>query len=124
MSSDTVSSATVPLPRRRWLAPLAVAVVLGGLYVVIAPHTADLAAQTARADVFRRSGYVPYWTGWFGGTPMAGYSLITPPLLGVFGPVWLGAITVVASAAVAVPLLRSSRRPQAAAIAVAVARSI
>ena len=106
--------------RHRWIAPLAVAVLLGGLYVAIAPHTADLAAQTARADVFRRSGYVPYWTGWFGGTPMAGYSLVTPPLLGIYGPVWLGALTIVAAGAVAVPLLGGCRRPRAAAIAVAV----
>ncbi|HVT22967.1 MAG TPA: hypothetical protein VHE57_16435 [Mycobacteriales bacterium] len=109
-----------PGARARWAAPLAVAVVLGALYVVLAPHTADLAAQTARSQVFRRSGYVPYWTGWFGGTPMAGYSLVTPPLLGLFGAVWLGALTIVASAVVAVPLLAGCRRPRAAAIAVVV----
>jgi hypothetical protein len=97
-----------------------VAVLLGGLYVLLAPHTADLAAQTARAHVFRRSGYVPYWTGWYGGTPMAGYSLVTPPLLGLLGPIWLGALAVVASAAVATPLLATCRRPRAAAIAVVV----
>jgi hypothetical protein len=95
-------------------------VLLGGLYVLLAPHTADLAAQTARSEVFRRSGYVPYWTGWYGGTPMAGYSLITPPLLGLFGAVWLGALTIVGSAAVATPLLAGCRRPRAAAIAVVV----
>ena len=106
--------------RPRWVVPLTVAVVLAGLYVWLAPHTADLAAQTARAQVFRRSGYVPYWTGWYGGTPMAGYSLVTPPLLGLLGAVWLGALTIVASAAVAVPLLAGCRRPRAAAIAVAV----
>ena len=105
-------------PRPRWAAPVAVAVVLGGLYVLLAPHTADLAAQTARAQVFRRSGYVPYWTGWYGGTPMAGYSLVTPPLLGLFGAVWLGALTIVGSAIVAVPLLAGCRRPQLGAIAV------
>ncbi|HVV75298.1 MAG TPA: hypothetical protein VHC43_04615 [Mycobacteriales bacterium] len=106
--------------RRHWTAPLVVAVLLGGLYVLLAPHTADLAAQTARAQVFRRSGYVPYWTGWYGGTPMAGYSLVTPPLLGLFGPVWLGGLVIVASCAVAVPLLADCRRPRAAAIAVVV----
>jgi hypothetical protein len=106
--------------RSRWALPLAVGVVLGALYIVIAPHTADLAAQTARAEVYRRSGYVPYWTGWFGGTPLAGYSLITPPFLGLFGPVWLGALTVVASGAVAVPLLKETRRPRAGAVAIVV----
>jgi hypothetical protein len=106
--------------RTYWAAPLAVAVVLAGLYVLLAPHTADLAAQTARAQVFRRSGYVPYWTGWYGGTPMAGYSLVTPPLLGVLGAVGLGALTIVALAGVAVPLLAGCRRPRAAAIALVV----
>lgn len=104
----------------RWAAPVLVAVVIGGLYVLLAPHTADLAAQTARAEVYRRSGYVPYWTGWYGGVPTAGYSLITPPLLGLFGPVWLGALTIVAASAVAVPLLSACRRPRAGAIAVVV----
>ncbi|MGN6473805.1 MAG: hypothetical protein ACTHK4_09195 [Mycobacteriales bacterium] len=107
-------------PRVQWRAAVLVALVLGGLYVLLAPHTADLAAQTARAQVYRRSGYVPYWTGWYGGTPMAGYSLITPPLLGLFGPVWLGALTIFASSAVAVPLLAACRRPRAGAIAVVV----
>jgi hypothetical protein len=92
----------------------------GGRFVLLAPHTADLAAQTARAEVFRRSGYVPYWTGWYGGTPMAGYSLVTPPLLGLFGAVWLGALTIVGSAVAATPLLAGCRRPRAAVIAVVV----
>ncbi|HEX3707602.1 MAG TPA: hypothetical protein VHV76_13325 [Mycobacteriales bacterium] len=112
---------TSPAPARsHWAAPITVAVVLGIMYVLFAPHTADLAAQTARSQVFRRSGYVPYWTGWYGGTPMAGYSLVTPPFLGLFGPVWLGALMIVAGGAVAVPLLAGCRRPRAAAIAVVV----
>lgn len=104
--------------RVRWGAPLTVGVLLGALYLLLAPHTADLAAQTARAMVYRRSGYVPYWTGWYGGTPMAGYSLTTPPFLGLLGPVWLGALLIVASAALSVPLLSATRRPRAGAIAV------
>ncbi len=88
--------------------------------MLLAPHTADLAAQTARSQVYRRSGYVPYWTGWYAGTPMAGYSLVTPPFLGLLGPVWLGAVTVVGSAVVAVPLLARCRRPCLGAIAVVV----
>jgi hypothetical protein len=103
----------------RWLAPTLAAAVFALGYVLVAPHTADLAAQTARADVFRRSGYVAYWTGWYGGTPIAGYSLVTPPLLALFGAVWLGALSILASGIVAVPLLAQTRRPRAGAIAVA-----
>lgn len=106
-------------PKNLWVAPVIIAALLGVGYVLIAPHTADLAAQTARADVFHRSGYIAYWTGWYGGTPTAGYSLITPPVLALVGPVWLGAISIVGAALVAVPLLSSTRRPRAGAIAVA-----
>jgi hypothetical protein len=105
--------------RPRWVAPTLVAAVLATGYVLIAPHTADLAAQTARADLFRRSGYVAYWTGWYGGTPTASYSLVTPPLLALFGAVWLGAPSILAAGVVAVPLLSQTRRPRAGAIAVA-----
>ncbi|MBV9487075.1 MAG: hypothetical protein JO246_13565 [Frankiaceae bacterium] len=91
------------------------ALVLALLYVVWAPHTADLAGQTARADLFDRSGFVPYWAGWYGGFPTTSYSLTTPALLGWFGAVWLGALSIVATSLVAVPLLRSARRPAAGA---------
>jgi MFS family permease len=91
--------------------PLAVAIAFGVLYLLLTPHSSDLAAQTARSELFRRSGYVPYWTGWYAGIPTATYSLVSPPLLGWLGPVWLGAMSVVATAAVAGPLLRDSARP-------------
>ncbi len=111
---------TDPLPARpQWLAPTLTAAVLGIGYWLVAPHTADLAAQTARAELFRRSGFVSYWTGWYGGTPTASYSLVTPPLLAWFGPVWLGALSIFAAGAVSVPLLAPTRRSRAGAIAVA-----
>lgn len=99
--------------------PLALAVVLAGVYAGWAPHTADLAAQAARAQLFRRSGLVPYWAGWYGGSTTVSYSLLSPPLLGWLGPVALGALTVVATTAVAIPLLAGAVRPTAAGIAVA-----
>ncbi|HVW81420.1 MAG TPA: hypothetical protein VHB69_10850 [Mycobacteriales bacterium] len=110
--------------RPRWLAPVVTAAVLAVGYALVAPHTADLAAQTARADVFHRSGYIAYWTGWYGGTPTAGYSLVTPPLLAIFGPVALGALSIIAAGVIAVPLLRQTRRPRAGAIAVAVSGTL
>jgi MFS family permease len=81
------------------------------LYLIVTPHTADLAAQTARSELFRRSGYVPYWAGWYAGIPTTTYSLVSPPLLGWLGPVWVGAASILATAAVAGPLLRDTRRP-------------
>jgi len=105
--------------RQSWI-PLLIAVALAGLYVGTAAHTADLAAQTARADLFRRSGFVPYWTGWYAGVTTSGYSVLSPPLLGWLGPTWLGALCVPATTAFAVPLLEGAPRRIAGAVAVAV----
>jgi hypothetical protein len=106
---------------RSALLVVALSVALAALYLLATPHTTDLAAQTARAELFRRSGFVPYWAGWYSGVTTTSYSLVTPPLLGLFGAVWLGAISVVATALVVVPLLRDSLRPHLGAAAFAVA---
>ena len=103
---------------------LLLAVVLAAAYIAIDPHTADLAAQTARAEVFRRSGFVPWWIGWYSGIATASYSLITPMLLGLFGPLWLSAVAVVATAVIAVPLFRDAARPRAGAIALVIAAAL
>lgn len=104
--------------------PYAVAVVIAALYVAVAPHTADLAGQTAREELFRRSGFVAFWSGWYAGIPSAEYSLLTPPLLGLFGAIWLGALSIVATAFIVVPLLRTALRPRAGAIAFVVAAAL
>jgi hypothetical protein len=101
-----------------------VALVLAVLYLLFAPHTADLAGQTAREELFNRSGFVPFWTGWYAGITTTGYSLITPPLLGWFGPVPLGALSIVATALLAVPLLRDARRPSAGAVFFVIAATL
>jgi hypothetical protein len=101
--------------------PLLLAVAAALAYVVIAPRTTDLAAQFARAELFDRSGFVAYWAGWYGGIPTASYSVVTPPLLGLFGAIWLGALMIVASGAASIPLFRDSRRPELAALALVIA---
>jgi hypothetical protein len=105
-------------------APLTVALALTVGYLVAAPHTSDLAAQLARAELFRRSGYVPFWTGWFGGIPTVSYSLITPPLLGWLGPVLLGGLSIFATGVVVVALLRDAPRPSAGAIFFVIAATL
>jgi hypothetical protein len=112
------------LARHGGWAPYAVAAVLAAVYVIVAPHTSDLAGQTAREDLFRRSGFVAFWSGWYSGVPSAEYSLVTPPLLGLFGAVWLGALAIVATAAIVVPLLRDAVRPRAGAILFVVAAAL
>ena len=104
--------------------PYLVAVAIAVLYVCFTPHTADLAGQTAREELFRRSGFVAFWSGWYAGVPSAEYSLITPPLLGWFGAVWLGALSIVATALIVVPMLRTSVRPRLGAIAFVAAASL
>lgn len=107
----------------RW-APLLLAVALAVGYLLWAPHTADLAGQTARAELFRRSGFVPYWTGWYAGIPTVGYSLTTPALLGWLGPAWLGALAIIATALVVVPLLRNALHPRVGAVAFVMAAAL
>lgn len=104
--------------------PYVVAAGFAAIYVVWAPHTADLAAQTARAELFRRSGFVPYWSGWYGGISTTSYSLTTPPLLGWLGAVWLGAVSIIATCLVAVPLVRQARRPVAGATVIVIAAGL
>jgi hypothetical protein len=99
------------MSRRTVLVPFGLGILLAVGYAVAAPHTADLAAQTAREMLYRRSGFVPYWTSWYAGVSTPSYSLISPPLLGVLGAVGLGAVALVVTAAVAGPLLRHARRP-------------
>jgi len=110
--------------RRIWQTIYLPSVALALIYVAWAPHTADLAGQTARAELFRRSGFVPYWAGWYSGLSTTGYSLTTPPLLGWFGPAWLGALSIVATALVAAPLLLDARRPRAGAAFVVIAATL
>ena len=105
--------------RRALGIPGAVALALALLYVVYTPLVGDLAAQTARADLFSRSGDVAWWAGWYGGLATSSYSLTTPMLLGILGPVLLGAASLVITPLAAVPLLRRSARPVAGGVALA-----
>ena len=62
------------MSRAKRSAPYLLAVAFAIGYLIAPPHTADLAAQTARAELFRRSGFVPFWAGWYSGIPTASYS--------------------------------------------------
>ncbi len=99
--------------------PAAVAVVLAVVYYTHAPLVSDLAAQTARANLFTRSGNVPWWGSWYGGLVTSSYSLVTPALLSSFGPVLLGSACLVITPLAALPILRLARRPVAGGVALA-----
>lgn len=71
---------------RIWLtASLATIVGLAAIYLLLAPLSADHAAQTFRTELFRSSGATIWNNYWFGGHYLPTYSLLAPPL-----GAWLG----------------------------------
>ena len=99
----------------RILAPWAVAALGAAVYLIVAPPSADLAAQEYRADL----GLVIWNDGWFAGHHTPGYSVLFPPLGGALGVRLTGALAAVAAAALFAPLARRHwrSRPRAAAAA-------
>jgi hypothetical protein len=84
--------------RRRVVEPLLVAVALALTYLIVAPASADLAAQVYRTDLFKEFGFT-LWNGqWFAGHHTPGYSVLFPPLASVLGPRLVGALSAVAAA--------------------------
>ena len=82
------------------------ALVLAAVYVVLAPPSADLAAQTFRADLFSEHGFVLWSNAWYSGHHVPGYSLLFPPLASVLGVRLVGALAAVAAAALFAALVR------------------
>ncbi|HEY2636424.1 MAG TPA: hypothetical protein VGI54_03465, partial [Solirubrobacteraceae bacterium] len=62
------------------LTPTAPAIAGAVVYVVLAPASADLAAQTYRSGLFGRQGFQLFDLGWFAGHHMPGSSVLFPPL--------------------------------------------
>ncbi|MDX6672154.1 MAG: hypothetical protein QOI91_2517 [Solirubrobacteraceae bacterium] len=74
------------------------AAALALVYLIVAPYSADLAAQVYRTNLFREAGFT-VWNGqWFGGHHTPGYSVLFPPLASIAGPRLVGALSAVASA--------------------------
>ncbi len=74
------------------------AAVLAVAYLIWAPPTADLAAQTFRADLFSQHGFLIWNDYWYSGHYLPGYSVIYPPLGALIDPRVLGALAAVAAA--------------------------
>ncbi len=75
-----------------------VVVALGALaYLVLAPASADLAAQEYRADLVRRAGLAIWDNGWYGGHHTPAYSVLFPPLGAILGVRLAGALAAVAA---------------------------
>ena len=76
-----------------------VAAALAVAYLIVAPSPADLAAQTFRADLFSSHGFLIWNNYWYSGHSLPGYSMLYPPLGALLGPRVVGALAVVAAAA-------------------------
>jgi len=88
---------SAPDPRR--IAPVAVAALLAVVYLVWQPASLDLAAAEYRAWLFGHAGFAIWDAQWYGGHHLPGYSVLAPPLAHWLGPRLLGALAVVAAAA-------------------------
>ncbi|MEA2412395.1 MAG: hypothetical protein QOC77_2956 [Thermoleophilaceae bacterium] len=85
---------------------LGIAAVLGAAWMIIAPRTADLAAQIYRVGLFKREGFALWDNAWFGGHHIPGYSVLFPPLGSLIGARALGLIAVATSAVLFADLMR------------------
>jgi hypothetical protein len=88
------STASPPSSALRAIPAWALAAVAAGVYLVLDPPSADLAAQDYRATL----GLVLWDNGWYGGHHMPGYSVLFPPLAALLGPRLVGALSAVAAA--------------------------
>ena len=74
------------------------AAVLAAAYLIWNPPSADLAAQTFRADLFSEHGFLIFNNLWYSGHYLPGYSVLYPPLGAALGPRLVGALAAVAAA--------------------------
>lgn len=85
------------LGERRIPLALPLACVLVGAWLVLAPRSPDLAAQTYRATLFESSGFTLWDDNWYAGHHLPGYSLVFPWLALLFGMRLVGALAVLVS---------------------------
>jgi hypothetical protein len=85
---------------------LAIALTLGTAWMILAPRTADLAAQVYRVGLFDREGFALWDNAWFGGHHLPGYSVLFPPLGSLVGARTVGLLAVAASAVLFADLMR------------------
>jgi hypothetical protein len=102
------STASPPSFRPSALRPSAVpawalAALLAAAYLLLAPPSADVAAQEYRAAL----GLVLWDNGWYGGHHIPGYSVLFPPLASALGARLVGALSAVAAAWAFERLLRA-----------------
>ncbi len=104
-------------PRRRPRAPrldgwpslvtaFGVAAALAVLAVALGWRGSDLPAQVFRTELVHQDGFVLWNSQWFGGHPMLPYSVLSPLVGSLTGPIALGALSGVVSAVLFERILR------------------
>ncbi|MGH2983043.1 MAG: hypothetical protein ACRDK5_02115 [Solirubrobacterales bacterium] len=73
------------------------AAVLGGIYLVVQPSSADHAAQAFRSGLFEQEGLSAWNNLWFGGHHLPGYGLLFPPLASLLGARLVGFLATLAA---------------------------
>ncbi len=96
------------------LAPALGCALVGVLYLLAQPATADMAAHSYRAWLFNHEGLTVWNAQWYGGHHVLGYSLLFAPLAAMFGPAVVGVAAAVAAVAVFVPIMRATAPSPAA----------
>ncbi len=73
------------------------AAILVAVWLVVDPHTPDLAAAVYRVDLYRHLGLAVWDEHWYAGHHLPGYSLLFPPLGALMGIRVVGALCALAS---------------------------
>jgi hypothetical protein len=92
-----LGSLRAALADSRFSPAVAVACVLVGAWLVLAPRSPDLAAQTYRATLFDHFGFTLWDDNWYAGHHLPGYSLVFPWLALLAGIKLVGALAVLVS---------------------------
>jgi hypothetical protein len=104
MESHALTGRPSPLARvrsrlreHRLTPALPVAFVLVGAWLLLAPRSPDLAAQTYRATLFEHFGFTLWDDNWYAGHHLPGYSLVFPWLALLLGIRLVGVLAVLVS---------------------------
>ncbi len=84
---------------RAVLAAATLAAGIAAVYLAVGPPSQDLAAATFRAGLFEREGFTDLNQAWYSGHQVLSYSVLYPPLAALLGVREVGALAVVAAAA-------------------------
>src|SRR4051794_26185263 len=101
------------------LAPALGCAIVGVVYMLAQPATADMAAHSYRAWLFQHEGLTVWNAQWYGGHHVLGYSLLFAPLAAQAGPALVGVASAVIAVGAFIPLARNAAATRGAAAAAA-----